>query len=291
MSTTQLTVLGQSGSALATQQGGLGIDFSSRFFQLRPATLSINQPNTQVEGALKGKLRLSDTGDQYDHLFCTLLKEPIEKRAYYVKTGGELNRNPENLLCLCSEVKRNRQGVEISGPDDRSKVAQALRCTGCSKSSWDKWRQTKSKDDLPPCDLYYYVLLIDTKYKMPMQMYIRSKAKKTFDEGMEKLARRLSMMSSQGKNPNIFDVGFTLKTKQIKTNNMVSYVPELTDFRAISDEERAEFGELYQAYASRANRQDDPELEAAEQIDQAANTIDAQVTGDVGVIQDGEIAI
>ena len=158
MSTTELTIIGQPNTALAAPPSGLGIDFNSPMFRLKPATLSINQPNTQVDGAIKGKLRLSDTGDQFDELFCTLLMMPTEKRAYYLKTGSDLNRSPDNLMCFCSNVQRNAQRTEITGPDDKSKVAQAVRCNGCPKASWDKWRQSKLKEDLPPCDLYYYAL-------------------------------------------------------------------------------------------------------------------------------------
>lgn len=288
---TELNIRSQS-AALAAPPSGLGIDFNSSLFQLKPATLSVNQPNTQVDGAIKGKLRLSDTGDQFDELFCTLLMMPTEKRAYYLKTGSDLNRQRENLMCLCSNVQRNAQRIETTGPDTKSKVAQAVRCNGCQKSSWEKWRQSKLKEDLPPCDLYYYALLIDTKYKMPMQMFIRSKAKQPFEQGMEKLSRRFLMMKSQGLNPNIFDIGFTLKTKQIKNGSTVSYVPELTDFRSISPEERVEFGAIYQQFVSRQKFTDNTEEpEAADQIAEATETIDAQVTGDVGQVLEGEIVI
>lgn len=288
---TELAIVGQ--NALAPQGGGLGIDFTSSLFQLRPATLSINQPNTQVEGVIKGKLRLSDTGDQYDELFCTLLEMPAEKRAYYIGKPGELNRSSDNLMCLCSNVTRNANRTEISGPDEKSKVAQSMRCVSCPKASWDKWRQSKLKEDLPSCDLYYHVYLIDTRYKMPMQMYIRSKSKQPFEQGMEKLARRFVMMKSQGLNPNVFDIGFTLKTKKTGEGKYVYYVPDLTDFRAISTEERSEFGEIYQNFVSRRTKSFEPdsEMEAANQINEAAESIDAQVTGDIGTVAEGEIAI
>lgn len=287
----ELAIVGQDTSLAPT--GGMGIDFSSSLFQLRPATLSINQANTQVEGAIKGKMRLSDTGDQYEELFCTLLEMPAEKRAYYIGKPGELNRSPDNLMCFCSNVTRNANRTETSGPSEKSKVAQAMRCTSCPKASWDKWRQTKLKEDLPPCDLYYHVYLIDTKYKMPMQMYIRSKSKQPFEQGMEKLARRFVMMKSQGLNPNVFDIGFTLKTRKTGEGKYVYYVPELTDFRAITPEERSAFGEIYQSFVARRTKSSevDPEMEAANQINEAAESIDAQVTGDVGVVAEGEIAI
>jgi hypothetical protein len=288
---TELVTIGQPSTDLAVPSG-MGIDFNSPLFQLKPATLSINQPNTQVDGAIKGKLRLSDTGDQFDELFCTLLVMPVEKRAYYVGQAGQLNRTPDNLMCFCSNVQRNASRVEVTGPDNKAKVAQAMRCNGCPKASWDKWRQTKQKEDLPGCDLYYYALLIDTKYKMPMQMFIRSKAKQPFEQGMEKLSRRFLMMKSQGLNPNIFDIGFTLKTKKIQTGALVSYVPELADFRAITQEEKVEFGTIYQQFVARQSKSSDidPEMEAADQIAETTENLDAAVSG-VGEVLEGEIVI
>ena len=74
---------------------------------------------------------------------------------------------------------------------------------------------------------------------------------------------------------------------------MVWYVPELADFRAITPEERVEFGAIYQQFVSRQQKfENNPELEAADQIAaEATETIDAQVTGDVGQVLEGEIVI
>ncbi len=287
---TELTIINQPSTEIA-QGGGLGIDFSSSIFQLRPATLSINQLNTQTEGAIKGKLRFSDTGDQYDELFCTLLAMPTEKRAYYLGKPGEMNRSPENLMCFCSTVTRNAYKQETSSPDSASKVAQAVRCQGCQRASWDKYRQTKQKEDIPQCDLYYHVYLIDTKYKMPMQMYIRSKSKQPFEQGMEKLARRFMMMKSQGKNPNVFDIGFTLRSKKTGEGKFVYYVPDLSDFREITAEEKAEFGELYQTFIASRSRATNTVLEDEDVVSVSSETINAQVTGDIGEVVNGEIVI
>lgn len=291
---TELVIVGQESNALAAaSQGGLGIDFTSSLFQLRPATLSIVQKNTELEGAVPGQFRLSDTGDQYAELFCTLLAMPVEKRSYYVGKPGEMNRSPENLMCFSSQVVRDKFKRETQGPDTRAKVEQAIKCSGCKKASWDTYRQTKEKIDIPPCETYYHVYLIDTNYKMPMQMYLRSTAKAPFETGMQKLSRRFVMMKSQGKNPSIFDIGFTLKTRKEVKGKYTFYVPEMSDFREIDSNERAEFGEIYEQFiASRTKLEDIEETEGpADHINKSAESIDNAVTGDVGEIQDGEIIV
>lgn len=255
----------------AIQQGGVGIDFGSKLFQLKPATLTINQPNTQTEGAIKGKLRISETGDQFEEMYVTLLKMPVEQRAYYIGEPGQLNRTPDNLMCFSRDMFR---------PDAAAKVPQSIKCDGCPKASWEKWRQSKKKEDIPPCDAYYYALFIDTVYKMPMQMYIRSKSKGPFEAGMQNLARTFAKMKSQGQNPNIWDIKFRLSTEAIKTGNLTSYVLKISNPEAISDGERAEFGEMYMSYVNRG-KPSEPAQEAAK-IDTAEQIIDAEVIEDSG---------
>lgn len=263
------------------QQGGLGLDFGSKLFQLKPVTISINQPNTQGDNILKGHLRISETGEQYQEMFVALLRMPTESRDYYEGEPGQLNRSRENLMCFSRDLVR---------PDLKAKVPQSITCASCAKSSWDKYRQNPIKDNIPGCDASYYALMIDTKVKMPLQMYIRSKSKKPFEAGMQNLARTFALAKSQGVNPNIFDIGFKLSTTQIMTGKLPSYVIKLSDFRYLGEEERAEFGEMYLQYAEKSKRYEDAQLEqsAADQIDQATETIDAHATGE---ILEGEIVI
>jgi hypothetical protein len=63
---------------------GAGFDTSSPLFQIRPGTLVINQPNTQVEDAIKGHFRVTQTGDQYKEMTVALLMTPEEARSYYM---------------------------------------------------------------------------------------------------------------------------------------------------------------------------------------------------------------
>lgn len=246
-------------------QGGLGIDFSDPLFRLRPGTIAINQPNTQVDGAIKGKLRITETGQQFDEMLVTLLKMPAKQRAYYTGNSGQMNRTPDNLTCFSRDMIR---------PDKGAKVPQAVLCQSCPNGDigWERYRETKAKEDIPQCDAYYYALFIDTVYKMPLQMYIRSKSKKPFENGLQELARTLYMMQSQGLNPNIFDLSFKLSTKKILTGALPSYVIHLSDFKAITDEQRADFGTIYMQFL---NRVDEPEESA---IEADAQVIDQKVT-------------
>lgn len=251
-------------------QGGLGVDFSNRLFKLAPATININQPNTQIEGAIRGKLRISETGQQFDEMIVTLLKMPVEQRAYYAGKTEQLNRTPENLLCFSRDLIR---------PDKAAKEPQAPYCKSCPQgdAAWEKWRQTRDKKDIPQCDAYFYALFIDTVYKMPLQMYIRSKNKDPFKAGMQNLARTLFMMKSQGLNPNIFDVKFKLKTRRIMTGAYPSYVIDLSDFEAISPEDQQDFGNIYQQYVSRDEYHDQVMVED-DSIEADGNIIDARLS-------------
>lgn len=272
------------------EQGGLGLR-KSFLFDLKPATLSIVQPNSTAEGALKGHLRISETGDQFKTMRVTLLDTPVEKRAFYVGEAGALNRTPENLHCFCNDVIRDDARRELSGPSDKAKYPQAQLCRTCPKGSWEQYRNAKEKgagpqqlkDLIPPCDAYYYMALIDTEYQMPLQCFIRSKSKDPFEKGMKNLARKLAMLQAKKKKiPNIFDVSFTLSTTLIQSGKFPSYVINMSDFQGVSDEEREAFGEVFAAYASQKeafqNRVAEPLEDEAPQIQE---TID-------NIVQEGE---
>jgi hypothetical protein len=249
-----LTILNQE----SQDQGGVGIDFGSKLFELKPATINIVQPNSQTEGAIKGKLRITETGDQFSEMFVTLLRMPVEQRAYYVGEGS-MNRTPDNLTCFSRDMYK---------PDVTSRVPQALLCASCARSDWETWRQDKRKENIPPCDAFYHALMVDTVYKMPLQMYIRSKSKGPFEAGMQNLAREFAKMKAADLKPSIFDIGFTLSTTLITTGKFSSYVLKCSDFKPVEAKNRKEFGEMYLQYASRndAAKSRSAEEEADDQI-------------------------
>lgn len=258
------------------QEGGLGVDLSSRLFELKPATLTIVQPNSQVEGGVKGHLRITETGDQFAEMWATLLVMPREQRQYYIGNVGELNRNPENLMCFSSDMVV---------PHPKAKVPQAINCANCQRASWDAWREYKeangstNKNLIPPCDAHYVALFIDNQYKLPLRMYIRSKAKEPFEFGMNNLARVISMAKAEGKNPNIFDVKFRMSTKLITTGKFQSYVPIFDKFTFVTDAEREQFGAMYLQYiASQTRReQNAAQAEAESEISESQADVESSL--------------
>src|ERR1039458_88924 len=250
---TALTVLN---TQTATQEGGLGLDFSSKLFKLKPATLTIVQKSKGV-GDIVGNLRISETGDQYQEMFCALLTMPTEGYQYHVGNPSDLNSTAENLMCYSRDTIT---------PDKSAKVPQAVLCANCARRDWTAWREYKEKNNgmtnkalIPPCDASYYVVLLDTVYRLPLRMYIRSKARDPFEAGMQNLARTLAMGNAQGKKSNIFDVQFRLSTKLITSGKFTSYVPTFTDFRYVTEVEREKFGEIYLNYVAQRNQPQAPE--------------------------------
>ena len=122
---TALTVLQDAPNAI--QQGGLGVDFGSKLFALRPATLSIVQPSSTIENAVKGNLRINETGDQYTEMFVTLLVMPTEQRNYYIGNPSEMNRTLENLMCFSRDMIT---------PDPKARIPQAVNCASCPRQDW-----------------------------------------------------------------------------------------------------------------------------------------------------------
>jgi hypothetical protein len=123
-------------------------------------------------------------------------------------------------------------------------------------------------------------------------MFIRSKARTEFQNGMQNLARVLAMGKAQkGKTPNIFDVKFRLGTKQITTGKFVSYVPTFTKFTFITDEEREAFGAVYLQFMNSKTKPQE-EKQQAETIAQSQATVDTAVTEGEYVENDqGDIVI
>ena len=257
-----LTVLN---NQTAIQQGGLGLNLQSKLLRLKPATLNIIQPNSQAEGK-KGGIRIIETGDVFTELDAVFLAEPEEKRNLFTGKKGELNRSLENLVCFSSD------GIV---PDPRAKKPQAMFCANCPKSDWRPYRAyqekngTPDKDLAPPCEPEYRALILDTKFRMPMRMYIRGKSLVPFRKALEgPFAYTVAMAQAQGKNPNLFDVKFKIRTKQITTGKFVSYIYDLSQFSLINPDERETFGELFLRFqeqqAQAKTQPEEPEYETDE---------------------------
>lgn len=271
------------------QEGGLGVNFSSKLFQVKPATLTIVQSNTTTEGAIKGHLRVSETGDQFEEMWATLLVLPTEQRQYHIGDPSEMNRIPENLMCFSTDMVH---------PNDRARVPQAMNCANCPRSDWGPWREYKEQNDgrtskalIPPCDASYKAMLMDSKYKLPMNMYIRSKAREPFEEGMGNVARLITMAKAEGKNPNIFDVIFRIRTKLVTQGKFTFYVPVFDKFRWVTEEERQQFGAVYLRYTESIQKREQEAVaaQAEAEVTTTQGNIDSSVSE--GEYVDGEIVI
>jgi hypothetical protein len=288
----ELAIVGQN-TGLAP--AGMGYSGASRLFDLKPATLSIIQPSSTLEGGVKGKLIIDgDVDYMFSDMRVTLLAEPTEHRQYYVGEPGELNRSPDNLHCFCNAVTRqydpeiNRE-VETSEPDAKAKYPQAPSCRNCPKGSWAQFRAKQDKGiqttkaDIPQCELSYKAVLIDTVYKMPLNLYVRSTLKEGFEKAMKRLARKLELRSAvTGVAPNIFDVSFKLTTKLVEKGKYKFYILEFSDFEGVEDEDRIAFGAMFQKFAEQVERRAsaaDAEPIANAVVD-AEQSIDEAVTGD-----------
>lgn len=279
-----LTVIQTPANTTALQiapQGGLGLKADSKFFQLKPDTISINQPNTQVEGAIKGHLRLAG-GDQYEFLNVVMLDAPLERADYYIGEPGTLYRVQDNLMCFSRDLVK---------PDRSARSPQSLLCGSCNKSNenhanWEKYSKTKNKADIPGCETTLSVLLLDTKLGIPYRIYLRSSARKAFLTGLQEYARKLQILRKHGLEPNIFDIAFKLSTKASTSGKITNYVPFLSEFRVVTPDEKEEYMEQHLQYTAAA-RQYAQSVEA--EIAQVSDSIDAQVA-DPSLIH-GEIVI
>jgi hypothetical protein len=274
---------------------GAGFDTSSPLFQIRPGTLVINQPNTQVEDAIKGHFRVTQTGDQYKEMTVALLMTPEEARSYYIGEPGQMNRTSENLMCFSRDrgchlkFRGKPQPLHLAaGPDKKSKAPEAPRCFGCPRSDWTPYRtfadkhpnQPVPKSLIPSCDPYYYMAFIDTEFQMPMEMYIRGDSIAPFEAHCQNLYRaNLKYIAAKKRQPNVFDFKFTLQTKLVEKGKNKFYILNIpgTSIQVVSDEEREQFGGMFVQYAE-SRQLDGPESNTS-RIVAAEADIDKAVAG------------
>jgi hypothetical protein len=246
-------------------------DLNNPLFKIAPSTLNINQPNTQSDGAIKGKLRISGHHEQFDKLHVVLLAEPVQERSYYAGAAGTMNRKPENLLCFSKDSVY---------PDPNGREVQAITCADCPQGDkgWEKWRETRDRSDAPKCDAYYRTLMLAKEYKLPFQQFIRSKNRKPFETGMKALAKMIMLMRADGIEAFWYDIGFTMSTQKILTNGLPSYIVDISEIAYITPEERREFGPVYAQYTNKSPALADPNPKQTEQTQVVGMRKDLEAT-------------
>jgi hypothetical protein len=258
---TSLTVLGQSD----IQKGGLGL--GSKIFQLKPSTIELVQAMSKAEGAVPGKLRISDTGQHYDEMQVVMLFEPTQQRSYF--EGEEFSK--DSKICFSLD------NVE---PHSKAKIAQAPFCKSCPKASWEKYRQTKLRSDLPKCREYWHLVLADRVTQLPYYLNVKGTSIPPFEQKMGAVAKMIGLMQAQAQaedqqlvaanpgdtdlatavakdlfhplraaKPNIFDISF--KIRSVKPSKSQVYMLDVFDIAPLKKEDRPKFGAIFLDFANR----------------------------------------
>jgi hypothetical protein len=281
MANEELVVLGK--DALA--KGGLGFD--AGVFQLRPAFLKLLQPMNLL-GQPAGTLLDTESKNTFTDIQVVLMNKPAQARKKYFP-GNNFTR--DSVQCF---------STDMIVPHASAKDKQAMDCAHCQHSSWDKWRQTRSKTDLPACKEYWTLSFVERTTRMPYKMNVEGGSISTFKEGMAQLARMGAMLLANVKQenlkiteenktlpadqqkplkpaPSIFDISFHIYViaPQPGDSNR-NYRLGFKDFRSLKPEDREEFGSLFLQYVNRfqqqANATPDPseeEILGAEQANGA----------------------
>ena len=273
--------------------GGAGISNDNDFYKLKPTTLVVNQGNTQVEGATPGKLRIVETGEQFDRLTVVLLNTPKLGRNWYVGEPGQLNRNPENLMCFARQPEKGQKWK----PDVRSKMPQAVYCAGCSRNediqeNWATYNASKQAKDKPGCGSQYYTMFVDVTTELPIRMYMRGTNKKNFDNDADGLTRNIHLLAKANRNPNLFDLQFDIyvEKKKNKSGQMIYGLRiDQQSIKAIPQELRVKMAKLYLQYTRSPEPVEESQVDVQlDEIGNTAQTINAEVET---VNEQGEIVI
>ena len=172
MSSNALVVLNSTNLAL----GGIGTD--SKLFRVKPSTLELVQKMTRQENAEPGRIRDTGLNVHYDEMRLVLLFVPAEQQQLFTK--GQFNK--ESKVCFSLD------GIT---PHEYAKEPKALSCAACKLNAkvgnnWEKWRTTKSPDDVPPCKNYYHLVVADRETQMPYYLNVKGKSVAEFEAARAK---------------------------------------------------------------------------------------------------------
>lgn len=298
---TDLVVLGQQDIV----RGGLGLN--SKIFSITPSTVEVVQKMTRAEGAVPGKLRITDTNQHFEEMQVVMLFEPVEQRAYF--EGSEYTK--DSKLCF---------STDNVVPHDKAKIPQAMKCASCPKASWEKYRQTKERADLPKCKEYWHVVLADRVTQLPYYLNVRGTSIQPFIKAMKVLVKMIHLMkaSAEAENeqiikanpevaaavstgawhpllkpmPNVFDVSFKLYV--VPQDKGTYFTLGFKDIAPLKAEDRPKFGAIFLDFANRKaqgalkieEEEAAAEAEAAEA--EVATSFTEQPTG---TVVEGEIVI
>jgi hypothetical protein len=245
----------ESKAALATV-GGVGL--GSRHAQIKPDYIVVVQP-TSTEGK-PGTFRFASTGDEFQEIQLVHLTDS-DRRKYY--EGQDFKSG--NLICW---------SLDGLVPDSRAKIPQSMDCASCSRSSWEKYRQTGNKLDLPPCKEILHNLVIERSSGLPFYFDVKGRSIKGYEEALQSIARQCVLLQARGGTPNIYEFSFVLTLEKVGAYYVVKMKgkPGL-----IAKEDREKFSALYEKYVQQAE-QAKQASEVAVQDAQAVRSVEEELT-------------
>ena len=311
MSDDKLVVLNNQ-IALAPR-GGVGMGLG--LFKSKPSYIELVPKSTRQEGAIPGTFRRMDSNERLgtedekgnikDEIRVVLIAEPVEQREYYLNDGKTYSK--EMKQCF---------SVDNVQPHASAKNAPAMYCATCPMGdiNWKKWREGgKTPDLLPKCQKYWHLFIAERNTQVAYYLNIKGKSVAPFESAMKTqmaslldriMANAVMINKSRGYKfnkttgifdfvalpegvtervapeplPNIFDIAFTIYSNRKDGDIVMGF----KDFARMKEEDRKEFGGLYDDFLQRKK-------EAQERYI-AGETVSEEAQGDAVVTEavDGE---
>jgi hypothetical protein len=282
-----------SNEALVTQQNALqvgGVGMGAGLFKARPSMIELVQKTSRQENVIYGQFRVISTNEHLgSKVRVVLLAVPQPQREWF--DGADFNKSSKQCF-----------SIDNIQPHPHAPNAPAMFCRTCPKGdlNWETWRKTKDPKDLPPCSMYWHLLVADRTTQTPYYLNVKGKSALPFKQAMEQQMsgilqklfanvkaenKKLGYTYSQQENrfvdtpgfvtegdkkppmplPNIFDISFNISAS---SKDGGPYVMKFDDFKLMSPEDKAEFGQLYlDIVASRV------QLAQPNEEEQAANMV------------------
>lgn len=205
----------------ALQVGGAGLD--APFFKARPQSIELVSKATRQEGAQPGKFRVVTTNEHFDELRVVLLAVPQPQREWYDNDGKTYSSDLKK--CFSTDNVR---------PHPKAKEPQAMLCATCPKGdiNWEKWRQTRSPQDLPPCSMYYHLFLAEKNTQTPYYLNVKGTSVNPFRQAMETQMGALLMKLMANTKALNKQRGYSYNAQSNSFYPTPGFVPDLTENNA-----------------------------------------------------------
>jgi hypothetical protein len=251
----------------ALQVGGVGLGVG--LFKARPMLIELVHKSSRQENVIYGQFRCVSTNEHLGtKIRVVLLAVPQPQREWF--EGADFSKGSKQCFSI--------DGIE---PHPHAANPPARYCRTCPKGdiNWEKWRKTKDPKDLPPCGAYWHLLIADRTTQTPYYLNVKGTSYLTFKQAMEQQMsgilnklfanvraenKALGYTYVQAENcfvdtpgfvvpegstkkppvplPNIFDISFNISAS---SRDGGPYIMRFDDFKLMSPEDKAEFGQLY----------------------------------------------